>query len=516
MSTRKTIDIDLNRVEGDLEFQLDIEDGLIVDARCKGIMYRGFEQLMIGRDASDSVVLTSRVCGICGTAHMYTSVLALEQIWSAPVPELATLVRNACLATENAQSDLRHSFLMFTPDFCNEKYINEPFYSDASVLFEPFKGRIYRQVLQHSRRLLEIVAIFGGQWPHSTYMVPGGVVSEPDHRKVIDSQSIVFSVKKWFEEEVLGGSTDDWMQVNSHADLMLWMEKHPNATLTKFNQMCFDLKLDQMGAGADLMLSYGAYCKTEGWVNQGPESTQAHWVKAGTYDLTSHTTHAFDQELIEEHVKYSWFKDYGDGLHPSQGQTIPDYQQHTDQYTWAKAPRYDGRVAQTGPLAEQVIGGNLLLKDLLVKCGDSVWLRQFARIIRVAQTLNQLNVMLEGISQRVGEPHIIHVAEEQKIDGSGFGLIQAARGALGHWLTIKDGKIDRFQIITPTAWNASPKDSSGTPGHWEKSVLGLSLGDPDNPVEIGHIVRSHDACLVCTVHMLDKRLQTRQQRTYGL
>ena len=63
--------------------------------------------------------------------------------------------------------------------------------------------------------------------------------------------------------------------------------------------------------------------------------------------------------------------------------------------------------------------------------------------------------------------------------------------------------IGRYQLVTPTAWNASPKDSEGRHGHWESSLIGLTVDDPDDPVEIGHIIRSHDPCLVCTVHLLD-------------
>jgi hydrogenase large subunit len=77
------------------------------------------------------------------------------------------------------------------------------------------------------------------------------------------------------------------------------------------------------------------------------------------------------------------------------------------------------------------------------------------------------------------------------------------RGALGHWLRIEDGRIAGYQIITPTAWNASPRDDAGQPGHWERSLVGLAVADPDDPIEIGQVIRAHDPCLVCTVHMLD-------------
>ena len=89
---------------------------------------------------------------------------------------------------------------------------------------------------------------------------------------------------------------------------------------------------------------------------------------------------------------------------------------------------------------------------------------------------------------------------EPRTDGVGYGFINAARGSLGHWLKIRGGKIENYQVITPTTWNGSPRDSCGRRGHWEESFIGLEIRDLDNPVEVGHLIRSHDACLVCTVH----------------
>ena len=113
---------------------------------------------------------------------------------------------------------------------------------------------------------------------------------------------------------------------------------------------------------------------------------------------------------------------------------------------------------------------------------------------------------LRELAANGSEPNLIPVPATR--EGTGYGLINAARGGLGHWVQIRDGKIERYQIITPTAWNASPRDSEGQRGHWEESFVGTEIADLANPVELGHIVRSHDACLVCTVHVLetDQRL----------
>ena len=91
-------------------------------------------------------------------------------------------------------------------------------------------------------------------------------------------------------------------------------------------------------------------------------------------------------------------------------------------------------------------------------------------------------------------------------EGSGYGLTHASRGALGHWVTIEGGAIQRYQVITPTAWNASPRDSSDTRGPMEQALLGTEVRDARNPVELAHVVRSFDPCLVCTVHTVDRHM----------
>ncbi len=197
---RVTLDVDLNRVEGDLEFQIDLEEGVVADARCIGTMYRGFEQILIGRAPRDPLVITPRICGICGTAHLYSAVLALEQLGNLTPPAHAVHIRNIALMAENLQSDLRQTFLFFTPDFCHTKYAAHPLADEMAESFRSFKGRIVLESLRISRKLPELIALFGGQWPHSTYMLPGGVTLPANPRRMLDAQDIVSSVRTWFED----------------------------------------------------------------------------------------------------------------------------------------------------------------------------------------------------------------------------------------------------------------------------------------------------------------------------
>jgi len=501
---RRTIQIDLNRVEGDLDFQLELEDNKVVDARCIGSLYRGFEQILLSRKPKDSLVITPRICGICGTAQLNAAVLALEHIGRIPVPPTAIRIRNLCLMAETVQSDLRQSFMFFTADFCHSKYVDRPFYEKARVAFLPFKGSVHRGALEHSRHIVEIIALFGGQWPHSSYMLPGGVTTPASSRHIIDSLSILNKLTRWFEQAIIGTDLDAWLALQSADEFFTWLtakDTHADSAIGLFTLMSRDIGLHNTGFGTPHMISYGAYDDPDDAGTFPPH--RKHLFKAGFLNGDTGDIEPFEQAEITEHVRYSWFQPYSGGRHPFQGQTIPDYQPHSDRYTWCKAPRYQDKVVQTGPLADALIDGEPLIRSLYQAEGGNAWLRQFARLHRTARLLHKMRETLRELAAQPNAPHMISPDEKEIPDGEGFGLVTAARGALGHWVQITDGVISRYQVVTPTAWNASPKDSEGRHGHWESSLIGLTVDDPDDPVEIGHIIRSHDPCLVCTVHLLD-------------
>ncbi|BBL60379.1 nickel-dependent hydrogenase large subunit [Methylomonas koyamae] len=494
---RVELNLSLNRVEGDLEIAVVLEDGVVAEARTVGTLYRGFEQIMLGRAPRDSLVITPRVCGICGTAHLYSAVLALEQIWQVPVPPNAVRIRNLCLIAEGIQNDLRQTFLFFAPDFCNPRYRDQAWFAELTERFEPFRGSIYRQTLAQSRKAVEVVAQFGGQWPHSSYMLPGGVTIPPDLRRILACRAVLDDIQHWYEQVIVGAPLDEWLALDSADAYFEWLETpaHADSALGLLSRCARSLGLHGMAAGTRHMLSFGAWCD--------PQQASGRLLPGGFYDGDSATLSPFDQQLVNEHVRHSWFRPYPGGRHPLNGETVPDFQPNSDRYTWAKAPRYGDKAVQTGPLAELLIGGDALIRSLHAAEGGNAWLRQFARVRRIAYELAGARRMLEELAADIGQPHILNPAKSAEIDGEGFGLIMAARGALGHWLKIEDGVIAQYQIVTPTAWNASPRDSNGLPGHWEQSLVGVAVQDPDDPIEIGHIIRSHDPCLVCTVHMLD-------------
>jgi hydrogenase large subunit len=186
----------------------------------------------------------------------------------------------------------------------------------------------------------------------------------------------------------------------------------------------------------------------------------------------------------------------GDALPPSRGMTqpLPD---KADAYSWCKAPRYGGQVVETGALARQMVAAHPLIRERVAASGGSVQARVLARLLELAIVVPEMERWAKSLTP--GEPWCHHAGLPD--EGSGVGMVEAARGALGHWLSVRHGRIQNYQIIAPTTWNFSPRDAAGVPGALEQALAGMTV-DPDDPmpVAVQHVVRSFDPCMVCTVH----------------
>ena len=498
--SRQTIHMEMNRVEGDLEVKLELEGNVVVDAWCVGTMYRGYEQILVGRDPLDTLVITPRICGICSTAQLYAATSALEMAYESEVPPNATRIRNLCLMAESVMSDARHTFLMFAPDLCNEAYSSHPLYEQVMRLFEPpFKGRIARETVSHSKQILGTVISFAGQWPHSTYMAPGGVTCPLTRQNLADCLSAIDSYAGWYEKAVLGCSFERWLTLRTVDDFNHWLEQsqsHRDSAVGLFARFGRSIGLHKTGKGVADLLSSGCYYDPEKFE---PQSGDRQCLQpAGFYNGETGEIEPFSHFGIAEHVRYSWFVDPGGGRHPWQSETRPDVDPGGEGYSYAKATRYQDRVVQLGPMADLVIAGDPLITSFFKAEGPNTWLRQFTRFHRPAAVLQQMRQTVADLLHNLREPTFIK--SPPSADADGYGFINAARGSLGHWVKIRGGKIANYQVITPTTWNGSPRDSHGRRGHWEESFIGLEIRDLDNPVELCHVIRSHDACLVCTVH----------------
>jgi uptake hydrogenase large subunit len=480
----------MNRVEGDLEVQLDVEDNTVRDSWCVGTMYRGYEQILAGRAPSDVLVIVPRICGICSTAQLYAGVRALEDAWGVQPAPNGVRVRNLCLMAETVMNDARQTFLMFCPDFCHPAYRSHPRYQDMVEAFEPpLKGYLARQAVLRSKGMLGVITAFAGQWPHATYMAPGGVTCEVTAEKLDACEAAIDHYQAWYEEEVLGCSSHQWLDIETTDDFLGWLDQHPSTGAGLYADFGRSIGLQHLGRGTPHLLSCGCYPSPDG----------NGFLTEGGY-FNGERAEPFDHHRVREHTRYSWFADHGP-THPWESITKAEHGDDRGQYSHAKATRYADQVVQLGPMVDLFLAGDPLIVAWMRAEGPNAWLRQLTRLHRPVAVMQLMRQTIAELRAECHEPAIVWPTEVPD-EARGFGAVNAARGTLCHWICVRDGKICNYQVVTPTTWNASPRDGSGRRGHWEESFLGLTICDPDNAVQLGHIVRSHDACLVCTTHMI--------------
>ncbi len=466
-----------NRVEGDLEVTLEAADGRVASAQVTAPLFRGFEQILIGRAPLDALVIAPRICGICSISQSVAAARALGQALGVTPPPNGALVADLLLAVENAADHLTHFALFFMPDFARSDYAGRPWHAEAARRFAATAGQSAREAMAARARLLHVVGLLAGKWPHSLTLQPGGVAKSVDLGERVRLGQIVADFRRYLERNLFGGSLESLTALDSFVALEQWGERHGDSDLALFLRLSRDLSLDSQGRGVGRFLSYGGITGRAGLWCDG---------RVAPLDLAG----------LREDVSHGWMQ--GGALHPAQGQTRPDADKPMA-YSWSKAPRLDGLSCEVGALARQAVSGHPLIADVLA-CGGwqgSVHDRVVARLLELAQLVIAMEGMIAALS---GEGAY---CREHGVPGraEGAGLTEAARGALGHWLRIEDGVIAGYQIVAPTTWNFSPRDADGNPGPLEQALEGTLLEPGASPpLMVQHIVRSFDPCMSCTVH----------------
>lgn len=300
--TRRIIrELPLNRVEGDLEIRIELEGRRIVDAWSSGTLYRGFENLMIGRGPLDGLVITPRICGICSTTHLMAAARALDRIAGVPPPANAVRVRNLALMVETCQSDLRQSILMFMPDFAIPAYAPHPLHAEAAARYVPVQGGRCIEAVRETRSLLEIIAILGGQWPHSSFMVPGGVTYVPNLAELNQCLGILRRFRSWYERTVLGCTLERWQAIRSVDELDAWLAEraeHRDGDVGFLLRFAGAAGLAGQGRGHGHFLSCGSLDVPAGSAVQGVDGM----LVAAGFLAADGERRTFDQSQIAEHV----------------------------------------------------------------------------------------------------------------------------------------------------------------------------------------------------------------------
>ncbi len=472
---KKTIAIDpVTRIEGHLKAEVVVENGKVVEAHVSGGMFRGFENILKGRDPRDSSQIVQRICGVCPTAHATASCLALDQAFKVKVPGNGRVTRNLIFASNYLQSHILHFYHLAAQDFVQgpdsapfvPRYKNSDLRLPANINSAAVDQ--YVEALEVRRIAHEMVAMFGGRMPHVQGMVVGGATEIPTKEKLVEYAARFKKVRAFVEEKYL---PTVYTVGAAYKDLFSCGQGHKNA-------ICYGaFPLDD--AGKSTAFKRGAYINGQ--------------------DV------AVDTTLIKEYVKYSWFDDSTTGLNYRNGKTEPKYGK-AGAYSFVKAPRYNDSPAEVGPLARMWVTnpnisptGKKMLKEhfgLDVKkfrdLGEEAAFSLMGRHVARAEETYYMLGFIERWLKEVAPGKETYAKAAIPASGEGLGLTEAPRGALLHYINIQESKIGNYQIIPATIWNASPKDDAGKRGPIEEALIGVPVADADNPVNVARLIRAFD------------------------
>ena len=452
----------VTRIEGHMKVELviDIDGGQqkIVDARCTGTLFRGFETLLNGRNPLDGPIITQRICGVCPISHGQAAVQALENVSEWFPPTNARLLRNLTLGANFLQSHILHFYLLAALDYVTGPD-SAPWSPGWQVDMRSGLDGVAANLpaaIQARRQAHEMGAVFGGRMPTSGSFIPGGFTAVPTSQDIDKFGQYLTTLTNFINTTYL----PDVQQVG-----------------TVYNDYF------QVGRGSNNLMAYGAFEMDD------DNSTRLF---AGGYAENGSTGAApgFSTSQITESVKYSWYADGTNNLSPPNGETEPQYPK-SEAYSWLKAPRLLGSPFEAGPLARMWINGDY-------QQGISVMDRHVARALEAKKVAAAMSQWLNELTpnQRAYDDSF------DQYSGIGIGLSEAPRGALGHWVEITNGRISNYQVITPTCWNASPRDDDDVPGPMEQALIGTPIADPNQPVEALRVIHSYDPCLSCAVHII--------------
>ena len=497
----------ITRIEGHLKIEVQVENGIVKDASSSGTMFRGIEIILRGRDPRDAQRYTQRICGVCPTSHSTAATLNLDSAFGIgdKIPDNGRIIRNLILGGAHIADHILHFYHLAALDYVDVTKIagydgGDPTLKSVRAFAErgelgPFVPRYegdyrlsdeaniaalchYVQALEIRRKAQEMVTIFGGKMPHNMAIVPGGVTETPTVDKITSFLWRLNELRDFIDSVYI---PDVLMVAEAYSDYF------------------------EIGAGCGNLLSYGSY-ELDG--RQADLAKRKRLFKQGTIS-SDLALGDLDMGKITEEITHSWYSGSG-SRHPTQGETNPDPKK-SGAYSWVKSPRYDGKVYEVGPLARVATtyaAGDPTIKELVdstlahFKAGPQVLFSVLGRHAARALGCKFIADMMPAwlLELKPGEPAYIDydIPEES----AGMGIVDGARGALGHWIEIKDKKIANYQCVVPTTWNASPRDGNEQPGPIEQALIGTKIKDEANPFEIVRIVRSFDPCLACAIHVV--------------
>ena len=557
MTEKKRISIDpITRIEGHLRIDCEIENGVVTNAWSSGTMWRGMENIVKGSDPRDAWMIMQRICGVCTTVHAIMSVRAVEDALGAKVPVNAQYIRNMILSAHSMHDHIVHFYQLSAMDWVDitaalnadpdkaaemlkgvstwglnsaNEFLNvqnkikslvesgqlgifaNGYFGHPAMKLPPEVNLIavahYLQALECQRDCNRIVALLGGKTPHIQNLAIGGVANPIN----LDSQSVLNLERLMFVKSCIDRLNDFVTQVY-RVDAAIIAAYYPewlNLGKTSGNYLSVpEYPID--GDNSKFVLT-GGYIENFDISSFRPITQQKD---------------EFVVKGIKESGKHAWYED-DEPLEPWAGLTRPKYTGWQDEgkYSWVKAPSFYGKVVEVGPLAYlmcnlanenkdtlhhfnhikglyEKLSSNTLSVDHL----HSTLGRIIARTVHCCVLNNILEQQWKLLVDNIGTGDTVaylktDIPQTGEFKGVGFG--EVPRGMLSHWVVVKNGKIENYQAVVPSTWNAGPRNQNDEMGPYELSIIGTPVADPTKPLEVVRTIHSFDPCMSCAVHVVN-------------
>ena len=554
MSTHITVD-PITRIEGHLRVDVEVDGGVVKKAWSSGQMFRGIERILEGRDPREAWVFTQRFCGVCTTVHAIASVRAVENALKLEIPKNAQFIRNLIIAAHAMHDHIVHFYQLSALDWVDvtSALKGDPAKTAAlAASISDWPGNSTQQFAQVKDRLTKFVAggqlgIFtNGYWGHPAMKLSPEVnllavshyLQALDYQRKVNKVVAILGSKTPNIQNLAVGGVANAINLDNDSTLnmaKLYEVKSLLDSVHQFIEQVYFVDVCAIGAMYADWLGHGKGVTNYLSVPDMPLDTKGTQFDfpGGTIfngDLSKVTPiSSFEDDYfrknVSESIAHSWYD--GDWQkHPWEEETVPKYTpwDAEKKYSWIKAPRFDGKVMQVGPLAQVLTGfaqGHEPTKRWAVKTLETAGKvagaqltpavlhstigRHAARMIRCGVISELAGKHWELLAENIGkgDTDIFNEPVFPKGEQQGFGFHEAPRGTLSHWVVIQDGKIKNYQAVVPSTWNAGPRDGDGQPGPYEASLVGNPVADPEKPLEVLRTIHSFDPCIACAIHTLD-------------
>ncbi len=561
MTERVVVD-PITRIEGHLRIEAQMDGNSIGQAYSSGTMVRGIETILRGRDPRDAWAFAQRICGVCTLVHGIASIRAVEDALNYPIPPNAQLIRNLMIAAQYVHDHVMHFYHLHALDWVDvvsaleadpkatselaQSISNYPksspgYFADTRKKLKDFveSGQLgifakaywghpayklppeanlmavahYLEALAWQRDVARLHAIFGGKNPHPNFVVGGAPCpidlnsdSAINTKRLSQVQDIITTMRTFVDQVYV----PDTLAIAG-----------------------FYKEWGSRGEGVGNFLTYGDFPE------KGINDAGSLLIPAGVIlnrDLgTIHEVDMNAGDQIKEYVAHSWYDYSGgkeSGLHPYDGETNlnytgpkPPYKQLDveQSYSWLKSPRWKGHAMEVGPLARvlmlyaskhdqtrELVDMTLSKLDIPVRALFSTLGRTAARTLETKVIGDTMQTWYNNLVANIkaGDTRTFNEIQWDPstwpAEAQGVGYTEAPRGGLAHWIVIKNGKIDNYQAVVPSTWNAGPRDAEGQPGPYEAALQdNHQLHNAEQPVEILRTIHSFDPCIACAVHLTD-------------